>query len=169
MSEQDKIPLIVLTGFLTADGKARGRPVGLESDRTGALLVADDVGNTIWRVARELHLEDKLRALGKDVAVGLVDVKSAYVETPAEIEERIRRCLELVPAERLAVAPDCGLSQTARWIARAKLEGEFHRGRDVEIEAEQGGGLGIGALDPAMRSCCRRSAWSWAFSNRSAT
>ena len=54
-------------------------------------------------------------------------------------------------------------------VARAKLEGEFHRGRDVEIEAEQGGGLGIGALDPAMRSCCRRSAWSWAFSNRSAT
>ncbi len=41
----------VLTGFLNADGKARGRPVGLESDRTGALLVADDVGNTIWRVA----------------------------------------------------------------------------------------------------------------------
>ncbi|WP_294315992.1 sorbosone dehydrogenase family protein [uncultured Sphingomonas sp.] len=44
-------PQDVLTGFLNADGKARGRPVGLESDRTGALLVADDVGNTIWRVA----------------------------------------------------------------------------------------------------------------------
>jgi len=41
----------VLGGFLDADGKARGRPVGVTADRTGALLVADDVGNTIWRVA----------------------------------------------------------------------------------------------------------------------
>jgi glucose/arabinose dehydrogenase len=41
----------VLTGFLTSDGKARGRPVGVEFDRTGALLVADDVGNKIWRVS----------------------------------------------------------------------------------------------------------------------
>ncbi|HEY2188267.1 MAG TPA: sorbosone dehydrogenase family protein [Caldimonas sp.] len=40
----------VLTGFLTDDGNARGRPVGVAIDRTGALLVADDVGNTVWRV-----------------------------------------------------------------------------------------------------------------------
>ncbi len=40
----------VLTGFLDSDGKARGRPVGVAVDRTGALLVADDVGNVIWRV-----------------------------------------------------------------------------------------------------------------------
>ncbi|MGU3315711.1 PQQ-dependent sugar dehydrogenase [Sphingomonas sp. M6A6_1c] len=44
-------PVDVLSGFLDADGKARGRPVGVTGDRTGALLVADDVGNTIWRVA----------------------------------------------------------------------------------------------------------------------
>ena len=44
-------PIDVLSGFLNADGKARGRPVGVIGDRTGALLVADDVGNTIWRVA----------------------------------------------------------------------------------------------------------------------
>jgi len=42
----------VLTGFLTADGRARGRPVGVAIDGRGALLVADDVGNAIWRVAR---------------------------------------------------------------------------------------------------------------------
>jgi glucose/arabinose dehydrogenase len=41
----------VLTGFLNADGDARGRPVGVAVDRAGALLVADDVGNVIWRVA----------------------------------------------------------------------------------------------------------------------
>jgi glucose/arabinose dehydrogenase len=40
----------VLTGFLDADGHAQGRPVGVAFDRAGALLVADDVGNTIWRV-----------------------------------------------------------------------------------------------------------------------
>ncbi|MGH6901729.1 MAG: PQQ-dependent sugar dehydrogenase [Geminicoccaceae bacterium] len=43
-------PVDVLTGFLNADGEAQGRPVGVAIDRTGALLVADDVGNRIWRV-----------------------------------------------------------------------------------------------------------------------
>jgi glucose/arabinose dehydrogenase len=44
-------PLDVLTGFLNEDGEARGRPVGVALDQTGALLVADDVGNRIWRVS----------------------------------------------------------------------------------------------------------------------
>jgi glucose/arabinose dehydrogenase len=43
-------PQDVLTGFLNADGEAQGRPVGVRIDKQGALLVADDVGNTIWRV-----------------------------------------------------------------------------------------------------------------------
>ena len=43
-------PIDVLTGFLSEDGKANGRPVGVAIDKTGALLVADDVGNVIWRV-----------------------------------------------------------------------------------------------------------------------
>jgi glucose/arabinose dehydrogenase len=44
-------PIEVLTGFVD-DDDARGRPVGLAIDRRGALLVADDVGNTVWRVTR---------------------------------------------------------------------------------------------------------------------
>ncbi|CAN5346088.1 sorbosone dehydrogenase family protein [soil metagenome] len=44
-------PVEVLTGFLDKDGDAQGRPVGVITDKTGALLVADDVGNVIWRVA----------------------------------------------------------------------------------------------------------------------
>jgi glucose/arabinose dehydrogenase len=44
-------PVNFLTGFLSADGKAYGRPVGVALDRRGALLVADDVGNVVWRVA----------------------------------------------------------------------------------------------------------------------
>jgi len=45
------MPQDVLTGFLDDDGNARGRPVGVVFDRGGALLVADDVGNVIWRVS----------------------------------------------------------------------------------------------------------------------
>jgi glucose/arabinose dehydrogenase len=40
----------VLSGFVSADGEAMGRPVGVAVDQTGGLLVADDVGNTVWRV-----------------------------------------------------------------------------------------------------------------------
>jgi glucose/arabinose dehydrogenase len=46
-------PEDVLTGFLDEKGQARGRPVGVIADRKGALLVADDVGNVIWRVTRK--------------------------------------------------------------------------------------------------------------------
>ena len=45
------LPVDVLTGFLSDDGKALGRPVGVAIDKQGALLVADDVGNRIWRVS----------------------------------------------------------------------------------------------------------------------
>ena len=43
-------PVDVLTGFVGPDGEAYGRPVGVALDRRGALLVADDVGNVVWRV-----------------------------------------------------------------------------------------------------------------------
>ncbi len=46
-------PIDVLTGFLSPDGDAWGRPVGVALDRTGALLVADDVGNVVWRVSTD--------------------------------------------------------------------------------------------------------------------
>ncbi|MCW3847980.1 sorbosone dehydrogenase family protein [Sphingomonas sp. LB-2] len=46
-------PVPFLTGFLDDKGNARGRPVGVIADASGALLVADDVGNTIWRVSAE--------------------------------------------------------------------------------------------------------------------
>jgi 5-methyltetrahydropteroyltriglutamate--homocysteine methyltransferase len=84
--------------------------------------------------AHELHLEmasrefaeleviEQVAAAGKDVGVGVIDVKSYYVESPEDVEERVRACLQHVPAERLSVSPDCGLSQTARWAARQKLQ-----------------------------------------------
>jgi 5-methyltetrahydropteroyltriglutamate--homocysteine methyltransferase len=81
----------------------------------------------------EIHLEMASRefaeiellaeiAGAKDVAVGIVDVKSYYIETPEEIARRVRLCLEYASAERLSFAPDCGLSQTARWASKLKLK-----------------------------------------------
>jgi len=45
-------PVDFVAGFMGADGKARGRPVGVTVDPRGALIVADDLSNTIWRVSR---------------------------------------------------------------------------------------------------------------------
>jgi glucose/arabinose dehydrogenase len=45
------MPVDVLTGFLSPQGDAYGRPVGVALDSQGDLLVADDVGNVIWRVS----------------------------------------------------------------------------------------------------------------------
>jgi hypothetical protein len=44
-------PVDVLTGFLDNENHARGRPVGVAIDKRGGLLVADDVGDTVWRVS----------------------------------------------------------------------------------------------------------------------
>jgi 5-methyltetrahydropteroyltriglutamate--homocysteine methyltransferase len=57
-----------------------------------------------------------------NVAVGIIDVKNYYIETEDDVKYRIEKCLQYVPAEKLSVAPDCGLSQTARWAARQKLK-----------------------------------------------
>ena len=80
----------------------------------------------------EVHLEMASRefaeieiiaeiAKRRDVAVGVIDVKNYYVETPEVVADRIRLCLKHAPADRLAFSTDCGLSQTARWASRQKL------------------------------------------------
>ena len=58
-------PVDVLTGFVRDNGEAMGRPVGVVIDGAGALLVADDVGNTIWRVTRASSTPDR-RASAND-------------------------------------------------------------------------------------------------------
>lgn len=79
----------------------------------------------------ELEVIGEIVRHGHDVCVGVVDVKSYYIEPPAEVAARVRRCLELAPAERLSFAPDCGLSQTARWAAREKLRHMVEGVREV--------------------------------------
>ena len=73
---------------------------------------------------RELAELDILREFPEDkrIAVGLVDVKNYYVETPEDVAERLRKVLEVLPPERVTVTPDCGFSQTARWAAKRKLQ-----------------------------------------------
>lgn len=93
----------------------------------------------------EIHLEmasrefSEIEVIGRiaerrNVAVGVVDVKSYYIETPQDIAERVRRCLAFAPASKLSIAPDCGLSQTARWAARKKLQAMVEGVRMVREE-----------------------------------
>ena len=107
-------------------GNYRGRAVG---PRRYAPMFPDFLDMNV----DEFHLEMANRefseieiieeiAKRKDVAVGIVDVKSYYIESPDDIASRVRHCLKYAPPERLSFAPDCGLSQTARWAARLKLQ-----------------------------------------------
>ncbi|HUJ20763.1 MAG TPA: hypothetical protein VLX58_04535 [Bryobacteraceae bacterium] len=93
----------------------------------------------------EMHLEMASREFAEielirpiaermDVAVGVIDVKNYYLETPDDIAARVRRCLELAPPERLSFAPDCGLSQTARWAAKQKLKAMVDGVKKVRTE-----------------------------------
>ncbi len=106
-------------------GNYRGRSVG---KKTIAPMLPDFLDMQVDEVHTEMtvlnfaevHLLERF-AEKMDVAVGVIDVKSYYIETVEDVTERIKKCLRHVPAEKLAVAPDCGMSQTARWATRLKL------------------------------------------------
>lgn len=106
-------------------GNFKGRPVGYRSIKP---MLPDFLDMTV----NEIHIEMANREFAEiellapfaekmNLAVGIIDVKNYYIETVDDVVERIRKCLQYVPAEKLSVAPDCGLSQTARWAARKKL------------------------------------------------
>jgi 5-methyltetrahydropteroyltriglutamate--homocysteine methyltransferase len=58
----------------------------------------------------------------REVACGVVDVKSFYMETPDDVAERLRRCLEFIPVDKLSAIPDCGFFPVPRWVAAEKLK-----------------------------------------------
>ncbi len=106
-------------------GNFKGRPVGYRSIKP---MLPDFLEMDL----DEIHIEMANREFSEiellapfaehmNVAVGIIDVKNYYIETIDDVVERINRCLKYVPAEKLSVAPDCGLSQTARWASRQKL------------------------------------------------
>lgn len=125
-------------------GNFKGRAVGLR--RYAPMFPA-----FLEMAVDEIHVEmasrefAELEIIGeiakiKDVAVGIIDVKSYYIETPEDVSARVRACLDHAPAERLSLAPDCGLSQTARWAARAKLQNLVAGVRAVRKERSLAGG-----------------------------
>jgi 5-methyltetrahydropteroyltriglutamate--homocysteine methyltransferase len=73
---------------------------------------------------REMAEIEMWRDVGVDreVACGVVDVKSFYMETPEDVAERVRRCLEHVPLDKLSLVPDCGFFPVPRWVAFEKLK-----------------------------------------------
>lgn len=107
-------------------GNYKGRSVG---KKTIAPMLPDFMDMTVDELHSEMtvlnftdvHLLERF-AEKMDVAVGVIDVKSYYIETAEDVAERIRKVLPYVPAEKLAVAPDCGMSQTARWATKQKLK-----------------------------------------------
>lgn len=83
------------------------------------------------REMAEVDLLGDIAAAGRDVAVGVVDVKNYHLESPDEVAGRIDAVLAAgVPAARLGLVPDCGFSQTARWATIAKLRA-LVAGRDL--------------------------------------
>ncbi len=106
-------------------GNFKGHPVGYRSIQP---MLPDFLDLDV----DEIHIEMANREFSEielltpfsermNVAVGIIDVKNYYIETVDDVVERIKRCLKYIPAEKLSVAPDCGLSQTARWASRQKL------------------------------------------------
>jgi 5-methyltetrahydropteroyltriglutamate--homocysteine methyltransferase len=68
------------------------------------------------------------------LAVGLVDVKNTWIEPPAFVAERLRMVLQYIEPDRVHVTPDCGFSQTARFIATKKLAAMVEGVRTVRRE-----------------------------------
>jgi methionine synthase II (cobalamin-independent) len=73
---------------------------------------------------REMADLDALQTLpaDKEVAIGVVDVRTSMVETPQQIADRIRKVIAVVPPERVYLTTDCGLKPLPRLVARMKLQ-----------------------------------------------
>ena len=88
-----------------------------------ALLEAETDQFNLEFANREWAQIELLRNFGADqrIGVGVLDVKSYFVEDPEEIAEGIRRALKHVPAENIVVTPDCGLNHSPRHVAARKI------------------------------------------------
>lgn len=67
---------------------------------------------------------DALKSLpaDKEVAIGVIDVRTTMVESPQQVAERIRKVLSVVPPERVYLTTDCGMKPLPRMVARMKLQ-----------------------------------------------
>ncbi len=58
----------------------------------------------------------------KEVAVGVLDIRTSMIESPEQVAARIRKVLKIVPAERLYLSTDCGMKPLSRTVAKMKLK-----------------------------------------------
>ncbi len=134
----------VFTSLHMCFGNYRGRAVGRRSYRPlFPHLARAAVQQLALEFASREMTEIELAAEIKPpmgLAVGLVDVKNTWVEPPELIAERLRTVLRHIDAERVHVTPDCGFSQTARYVAVRKLEAMVEGVRLVRGEVERGAG-----------------------------
>jgi 5-methyltetrahydropteroyltriglutamate--homocysteine methyltransferase len=98
--------------------------------------LADSAADQISIEAAQPNLDlSVLRALhGKTVLVGVLDLHDRKIETPEQVARRIRAALEVVPAERLVVTPDCGMKYLPRAVAFGKLKALADGARVVRAE-----------------------------------
>jgi 5-methyltetrahydropteroyltriglutamate--homocysteine methyltransferase len=106
-------------------GNYRGRAVGWRSYRPlfphlARAKIQQLALEFASREMAEIELARQIPA-PMELAVGLVDVKNTWVEPPELVAERLRQTLKFIEPERVQVTPDCGFSQTARFIACKKL------------------------------------------------
>ena len=119
-------------------GNYLGRPLARRTyrpvlDAMLAFRVDELVLEFANREMAEVGILGEIAATGRDVAAGIIDVKNSHLESADEVAERIDQVLAAgVPPERLALVPDCGFSQTARWATTAKLRA-LVAGRDLVL------------------------------------
>ena len=119
-------------------GNYMGRPLARRTYRPVlAQVLRFEVAELVLEEANremaELDLLAEIAAAGRDLAVGVIDVKNSYVESATDVAERVELVIAAgVPIERLALVPDCGFSQTPRDLARAKLKALVD-GRDIVL------------------------------------
>src|SRR5262249_50285657 len=106
-------------------GNYRGRAVGQRSYRPlfphlARAAVQQLALEFASREMAEIDLAREIRP-PMELAVGLVDVKNTWIEPPELVADRLRQVLKFIEPERVQVTPDCGFSQTARFIACRKL------------------------------------------------
>ena len=119
-------------------GNYLGRPLARRTYRPVLdAMLRFDVDELVLEFANremaEVAILGEIAAAGRDIAVGIIDVKNYHLESAEEVAERAEAVLAAgVPIERLTLVPDCGFSQTARWATRAKLRA-LVAGRDLVL------------------------------------
>jgi 5-methyltetrahydropteroyltriglutamate--homocysteine methyltransferase len=119
-------------------GNFLGRPLAPRSYRPIlAAMLRFEVDELVLEFANremsEIGILREIADAGRDVAAGVVDVKSSHIETPDEVAARVEAILATgVDPERLSLVPDCGFSQTARHLAVGKLTA-LVAGRDLVL------------------------------------